>query len=401
MMSRKNSGTLTTIMLTMMSMMGLIASDIYIPGLSNIADDLKTDIYSVQLTIGIYLLGLAVFQLIYGPLSDRIGRKPVLLFGVLIYAIASLLTFFTWNIEQLLVLRFVQGCGACSGLVVGRAIISDLYDREEAAKIYNVIYPLVAASPAIAPLIGGYLIDLFGWRSTFLVIMIFASTLLFLIVFFLPETKGNTSSIKISSKNIVSDYVSVLANMDFWKYILSVLMLYGSWFTFITQASFIYKELGYTESEIGYFYIPLALMIYAGSRICKLMTPRIGIDRTFLLGLLIFLFGALTLFLETQLSQITSALQLIIPMSILVISNGIVLTLGISSAISLNSSKAGSASAVVGCCQIGFSALCASLFGYFFDVNPQAMAKEILALALLSFLGFIIINKLSTQKVML
>ncbi|OMO23693.1 hypothetical protein BH582_23670 [Vibrio sp. 10N.222.47.A9] len=398
-MNKKYNERILLVILTMMSMMGLVASDIYIPGLRTLADDLNTSTNYVQLTIGVYLAGLACFQLIYGPLSDRLGRKPIILFGVVIYIIASLAAMYINSIEQLIVVRFFQASGACAGLVVGRAIISDLYSREQSVHVYNIIYPMVAASPAIAPLMGGYIIEYFGWRYSFLFVFTFGVILVLLVLFFFQETNIRKESSEGSLRSIMYDYYSVVNNGKFWKYILCVLMLYGTWFTFLTQSSFIYHDLGYTEKEIGYFYIPLAFMIYVGSRISKLMTNKIGIDSTFFLGLVIFCFGAGALFLSSYFSEITSAAQLIVPMALLATSNGIVLTLGISSAVSLNAEKSGSASAVVGFLQIGFSSLCASWFGYLFEISPMSMALEILTLSLISFFGYLVIHKFTARAV--
>lgn len=397
-MKQSVNGKRIILILTMMSMMGLIASDIYLPGLNEISEGFNTSVHNTQLTIGVYLLGLALFQLVYGPLSDRYGRKPVLTTGVSIYFVASVLSMLTNSIEQLISLRFIQGCGACVGLVIGRAIISDLYDREGSAKVYNTIYPLVAASPAIAPLIGGYLINSYGWRSTFLAISFFSLILISLVKYYLPESNKNTCHNGKSLGSIYSDYIYIAKSKDFWKYTVAVLMLYGTWFTFLTQASFIYHNLGYSEKEIGGFYIPLAMMIYLGSRVCKLLIPRLGIDMTFFVGLMIFLFGSLYLFIWTHIYEVTMAYEIIAPMSILVISNGIVLTLGISSAIGINREKSGSASAVVGFSQIGFSSLCASLFGYFFDVSTRSMSSEIVVLSFIAVLSFIVLKKLTINK---
>ncbi|USD34639.1 MULTISPECIES: multidrug effflux MFS transporter [Vibrio] len=396
-MKKLNNKFTLLLILTMMSMMGLIASDIYIPGLNTIAKDLNASVNDVQLTIGVYLLGLSLFQLVYGPLSDRLGRKPVILFGFFIYTVASIFAIYANSIEQLIIVRFIQACGACSGLVVGRAIISDLYSREESAHVYNFIYPLVAASPAIAPLIGGYIIEYLGWRYSFLFIFLFGGVLLTITSISFKESNVNVDSKEYKISDIIGDYLSIVRNGQFWKYTLCVLMLYGTWFTFLTQASFIYHDMGYTEKQIGYFYIPLALMIYVGSRISKFMSGRVGIESTFFLGLVIFCFGALVLFVTCQFTHVTAAAQLIIPMALLATSNGIVLTLGISSAVSLNAEKSGSASAVVGCLQIGFSSLCASMWGYFFDITPAAMAAEILSLSLVAFLGYLTIHKLTAK----
>lgn len=155
------------VILAMMSSMGLLASDIYLPAMPSLSEALSTTDSSLQLTLGVYLFGLAISQIFVGFLSDIYGRRKILLIGFLIYVIASICCSFSSSIQTLIVFRFIQAIGASTGLVVGRATISDQFSLKEATNIYNIIYPIVAISPAIAPLIGGYIVTFFGWQATF------------------------------------------------------------------------------------------------------------------------------------------------------------------------------------------------------------------------------------------
>lgn len=173
--------------LTMLSMMGLLASDIYLPAMPSMSSYFQVSSVRLQQTIGIFLFGLAVFQLIYGPLSDQIGRKKIIITGVCFYIIGSLGSAFAHSIYILLFFRLIQAIGACSGLVLGRTIIADVFPQNKITNVYNIIYPLVAASPAIAPIIGGYLVSYFSWKASFIFVGTFGLLLLFLMRDF-PET---------------------------------------------------------------------------------------------------------------------------------------------------------------------------------------------------------------------
>ncbi len=379
---------MTIVILTMMSMMGLLASDIYIPGLDVLTRDLNASPQNIQLTIGVYLSGLAVFQLFYGPLSDRFGRKPVILIGFAIYIIGSIAAACVQTVDQLLVARLFQACGACAGLVVGRAIIADWFDATQAPKVYNIIYPLVAASPAIAPLIGGYLISYLGWRSTFIFVFLFGVILMILTLLFIQESKDPEQRSHIHPRVIFSNYGVILKESRFWQYVIAVFTLYGAWFTFLTQAVFLYSKMGYSTTQIGYFYIPLAIAIYLGNLLCKAFSHRYGGESAFIFGLGLFFVGALLLTLMNSFIHVSHAWQLIIPMAVVAMSNGIILPLGMSFAIGLKPSISGSASGMVGFFQIGFSSLCASWFGHLFGISGIVMSLEILTLSVIAFTGY-------------
>ena len=251
------------IILTMMSSMGLLTSDIYLPAMPNLATALSTTNSSLQLTLGIYLFGLAISQIFIGFLSDIYGRRIVLLFGFCIYIVASICCSLSCSIQTLIIFRFIQAIGASAGLVVGRATISDQFNLKEATKIYNIIYPIVAISPAIAPLIGGYISTFFGWQATFQFVAIFGVILLVMSIFFLKETNQDIERKKLFY--IFHDYPSLISNTTFLSYVIPVCLVYGAWFTYLSQSTFLFNEMGYAQHSVGYFYIPLAVMIYLGN----------------------------------------------------------------------------------------------------------------------------------------
>ena len=224
------------IILAMMSSMGLLASDIYLPAMPNLATALSTTDSSLQLTLGIYLFGLAISQIFIGFLSDIYGRRKILLLGFSVYTTASIFCSFSHSIETLIIFRFIQSIGASAGLVVGRATISDQFSLKEATNIYNIIYPIVAISPAIAPFIGGYISTFFGWQATFEFVAIYGAVLLIVSFFFLKETNINRGHKKIF--HIFHDYTSLISNTRFLSYVLPVCLVYGAWFTYLSQSTF-------------------------------------------------------------------------------------------------------------------------------------------------------------------
>lgn len=392
------SKTKAIVILTMLSMMGLLASDIYLPAMNKMMSDFSTSEANIQLTIGCYLFGLAIFQLIYGPLSDQIGRKQIVVYGVVLYIIGSIGCGFSNNLSELIIFRFIQAIGACSGLVLGRAIMADIFPANEITNVYNIIYPLVAASPAIAPIIGGYLVTYFGWQSNFIFIGIFG--LILLVLFFnFPETLKSQKK-KFSIKVLISDYIVISKSFRFWGLTSIICCVYSSWFIYLTQSPFIFiGELNYLPKEVGYFYIPLAISIYIGNVLSKRIKRRCGIEYALYVGCGFFLTGACLLFISLNVFHIYNALQLILPMALLAISNGFILPLGIPSAISLKVGKAGSASGLVGFFQIFFSAVSSSLIAKIFKTSAATMSGSILILAVASIMFYLFSIKLSKVKI--
>lgn len=394
------SKTKTIAILTMLSMMGLLASDIYLPAMHKMMIHFDTSEANIQLTISIYLLGLSIFQLIYGPLSDQIGRKNIIVCGVVFYIAGSIGCSFAHNLYELLFFRFIQAIGACSGLVLGRAIMADIFPASEITNIYNIIYPLVAASPAIAPIIGGYLVTYFGWQSNFIFIGFFGLILLLLFINF-PETLKNTKK-NFSGRTLILDYISISKSARFWGLTGIICCVYSAWFIYLTQSPFIFMgKLNYLPKEVGYFYIPLAVSIYFGNLLSKKIKFNLGIEFALYIGCGFFFIGAFSLFISLNLFQINSPLQIICPMALLAISNGFILPLGIPSAISLQPGKAGSASGLVGFFQIFFSALSSSLVAKVMGTSAFTMSISILILAVISITCYLFSIKMSSIRIKL
>lgn len=399
-MNIKYSKFKAIMILTMLSMMGLLASDIYLPAMKKMMFHFNTTEANIQLTIGVYLLGLAIFQLIYGPLSDQIGRKKIVFLGILLYMAGSIGCGFSYNIYELVGFRFIQAIGACSGLVLGRAIMADIFPPNEITNIYNIIYPMVAASPAIAPIIGGYLVTYLGWQSNFFFVGIF-SFILMLLFFNFPETLMREKK-RFSIKVLISDYFDISRSIRFWGLCSIICCVYSAWFIYLTQSPFIFmNKLHYTPKEVGYFYIPLAISIYIGNILSKRIKKWGGIEFALYIGCGFFLMGACSLAVSLNLFYISSALQLILPMALLAISNGFILPLGIPSAISLKPGKSGSASGLVGFFQILFSALSSSFVAKIFGTSPFTMSLSILILAIVSIIFYLFTIKLSDIKIAL
>jgi DHA1 family bicyclomycin/chloramphenicol resistance-like MFS transporter len=279
----KNS-LLFLITLTLMSTAGLVGSDVYLPTLPEIGQLLMKDSHAMQFTLSIYLFGLSIGQLICGPLTDRYGRKKLLIVGMCLYLIASIACAFSITYSQLLIARLIQALGASTGLVIGRAIVGDLYDARDAGKIFSTIFPFVGMSPAISPVIGGLIGYHFGWPATFIFVGLFAFSVIILSFYYIHETLSIEKRKPLHLWHILTTYPAVLKNKKFIFYASAPCIAYIAYFAYIAQSPFIFHTLGYGERVIGFFYITLSITYVAGNLLGKKLLHRFTLDQTLRVG---------------------------------------------------------------------------------------------------------------------
>ena len=253
----------------MMCVMGLVSTDIYVPALPIIAKDFRVAGDVLQLSLSTYFLGLAVSQLIYGPLSEKFGRKPVVILGIFIFTISSFAIMVAPTINTLLISRFFQAVGACAGMTIGRAIIGEIYTKEETGKIFATVFPFVGLSPAIAPVVGGFINYYFGWRAIFFFVGLLGGLLIWLICSKLPETKNKDFRASINPKTIGKNYIELLSNKMFWGYALCPCFAYVAYFAYIAESPFIFSKYSYSTQAISFFYISLSVSYVVGNFIAQ------------------------------------------------------------------------------------------------------------------------------------
>lgn len=220
---------------------GPLSIDMYLPSLPLIAADLQANQADIQLTISTFLLGLFIGMLFYGPLSDKFGRRKLLLGGISLYLIASLGCFIATSAEGLVVARFLQALGAAAASVLGRTLVRDIFPITEAAKVLSLMHLVTMIATLLAPLIGGYLILLLGWRSLFVVLFIFAGLTLLFVALKIPEThQGSSRGSSLAS--VFKAYGQILLQPVAIGYILCMSLTLAGMFAFITASPFVYIE---------------------------------------------------------------------------------------------------------------------------------------------------------------
>jgi DHA1 family bicyclomycin/chloramphenicol resistance-like MFS transporter len=241
--ARKKVDASLLLMLTLGSLtaFGSLSIDMYLPSFVNIAAELKTTLPLVQLSLATFFVGMASGQLLYGPAADRFGRKAPLYVGLIIYTLASMACALAPNIQTLIVCRFLQALGACSGMVIARAVVRDVFDPQHAARVFSLLMLVMGVAPILAPLLGSYLAASLGWRSIFWVLSGFSSLCLLNVVFVLPETHRPDASVRLADAPAI--YRGILTNRLFLGYTLAGGIAQAGMFAYITESPSVFIKL--------------------------------------------------------------------------------------------------------------------------------------------------------------
>ena len=376
----REKGELSLILLlTALVAMGVLSISMYIPSLPAIAEDFGVKTADVQITLSAFLFGIAFGQLIYGPLSDRFGRRPIILVGLLLYMLTSLLCVFTYNIESLIIARFLQGLSACAGPVIARAIVRDRFKGDLAVKAFSFIATALAAAPAVAPLIGGFLEITFGWRWIFGAFVAFGMILWILSYHRLDESNEHLNRDALKPRRLVEIYYSILSNRMFMGHALASALIFSGLFSYTVTAPFLFiKEMGFAPQIFGILMIFTVSGYAFGSYLSGRLIGILNQQQLIILSMWIALIGGVIMYI---LSDILSPIRLLLPMMIYMVGVGLNLPPSMSRSLMPFARVAGSASALLGFFQMAFAGLFAFTIRYFYDGSAHSLAIMEIALA--------------------
>lgn len=367
---------IVAVLLTLAVSMGPISTDLYLPSLPSLTSALETDVASVQLTLSVFLVGLAFSQLVYGPLSDRFGRRPALKVGLILYVVASVACALATSVEMLIAARFVQAVGACSGQVLGRAVVRDVYGREGSARMLAYIGAAMALAPAIGPILGGYLTVWFGWRANFVLLTFYGAVALAGVWFLLAETNAYVGR-PTSVSRMVGDYLGLLGHRAYVGYILCIATTYCGLFAFISGSSFVFIDvLGLPPDLYGFCFAAVVIGYMSGAILSGRTVHRFGIERLLSIGVLVLAGSGLAM-AGLVLAGIETVWSVLIPMMVYMTGVGLVLPNALAGALGPFPEKAGAASALSGFSQMGIAALVGIAVGAAFDGTARPMAIAI------------------------
>ncbi|MBH61557.1 MAG: multidrug transporter [Alphaproteobacteria bacterium] len=335
--------------------LGPTSLNIFLPSMPGMMRVYDTGYDTVQLTLTFYLVGLAAAQLVYGPLSDRIGRRPALLIGLVLYVIGSVACVAAPTIEKLIAGRVLQAVGGCSGIVMSRAIIRDVYERGRAASILAYVTMAMVVAPLMAPTVGGFLDDWFGWRAGF-VLMVVVGVLTLAACFLLLHETHTPSRETAPHREVMSGALELLGQRRFHGYAFQVAFNSGVFYSFIAGAPYVMIELlNRTASEYGIWFAVASSVYMGGNFIAARISERVGSDRMITIGTTISLIGVFTLG-AFYLNGLVLPVTLFGCMSIVAFGNGMGIPNGILGAVSVDPARAGTASGLSGFSQMAVGA---------------------------------------------
>jgi DHA1 family bicyclomycin/chloramphenicol resistance-like MFS transporter len=278
------------------SFVSILSTDLYTPSLPHLQAVFATDAEQVQLTMSLNMFGFALAQLVLGPLSDRVGRRPVLLAGMLGFALASLGCALAGSIEALIVARVLQGVTACAEAVVGYAVVRELYDEAGAVRVLGAYGMAIALAPAIGPVLGGHMHVLFGWRSNFFLLTGLILLVAFLIWRNLPETLRQPDPGALRPARILRGYLTLLTDGIFMAYVLVSGLVIAALFAMVTAFPFLFIErMGVRTEDYGYYYAAIVLAYFFGSLLVNRVAGQLSSDRLLAIGLALCAAGGLAL----------------------------------------------------------------------------------------------------------
>ncbi len=357
-----------------------LSLNILVPAIPSLVAKFATDPANVQLTVSLYLMGLAVAQLVFGPLSDRIGRRPAVLTGLALATAASTSAIFAGTITSLVIWRFVQSLGSSTGQTIGRAIIRDLYAREQAASMIGLITSAVVLMPMMAPLIGGILDTLFGWESIFVFSAALAGLVFVWAVLALPETR-KISAGPAEGIRFISDLRALAASPRFFGYALCAALGSAPFFSFLAGAPHVVVTmLQRTSAEFGLWFFLPSIGFMTGNFAVSRLAARFGIDALIWAGIAFTIIGCLINAAVYAALPGWDMATIFVPQVIIGIGNGLLLPTAVAGAVSIRPQVAGTASGATGFIQMIIGAGAAQFSGYVVAGAASAMPLLLLML---------------------
>jgi DHA1 family bicyclomycin/chloramphenicol resistance-like MFS transporter len=274
--------------------------DMYLPAFQDIAKSLHTTTARVDLSLSSFFIGLAVGQLIYGPLMDRFGRKRPLYFGLSIYIIASVGCFLSASVEMLIAIRVLQAIGSCAAGVASIAMVRDLFPVKDNAKVFALLFLVLGASPLLAPTAGSYLADAFGWQSVFVVLLSIAVLILIAVIFTLPESYKPDASYSLKPGPIINKFLLVIRTPQFYTYAIAGSIAFCGLFAYVAGSPLVFMDVfDLSKKEYGWVFAGLSVGFIGSNQLNSLLIKRYKSEQVVRVALtaqvvvgLIFLIGA-------------------------------------------------------------------------------------------------------------
>lgn len=377
-----------TLLLATLTGLTSLSIDMSLPAMPQLQETFGASVSAVQLTLGVFLAGFALGQIFCGPLSDRWGRRPVLLAGLTLFTLAGMACAGSTSLAMLLAARFVQGAGASVGPVVARAVVRDRFDARRAASVLSQMTQVMIVAPLLAPTLGGYLLVHLGWPSIFVVLS--ASGVLITLISwrFLPETAQPKKVDDLNRTDKRGSLREVLRHRASLRFAMTTCFAYAGMFAYVCSSPFVLMDgFGVAEENFGYFFALTAAALLVSATVNRVMLKRHKPSLLILrCGVFVIFAAGASLALASWLG-IGGLAGVLVPMMAYMFGQGLVMPNATAAAMAPHGESAGVISSLMGALQTGGGALAGYLVGAFYDHTPLSLAVIVAAFATLTLLA--------------
>ncbi|OCH09108.1 purine nucleoside transporter PunC [Aliivibrio fischeri] len=375
-----------------LSMLGFLATDMYLPAFDIIRGDLGTTENMIGLTLSIFLLGMAIGQLFYGRLTQKLGTKKSLIVGLSIFAISSLAASFSTSVEMLLVARFFQALGACSANVIWQAMVIQRYDAKTSQRVFATIMPLVALSPALAPLLGAAIEKFYGWSMIFVTLTVIGVGLA-LRTFVDKEPKQE----KMTSEKSIT-FRDVIKSKKFTGNMLIYAASSAIFFAWLTGSPFVMTQMGYSGADIGLSYVPQTIAFIVGGYGCRWALERFDAQKVLPWILKLSIASVGTVFLVSWRMDVSSIIPMLIPFCFLAAANGAIYPIVVNNALVDFKEGSAVASGLLNFLQMLFCVAASAMVSSISYLGAISMGSIMLLQLVFLFIGAVMVFKVNKEE---
>ena len=378
----------TTLVLGALIAIAPLSMDIYLPSMPSMTGALGATVDEVQLTISVYMFGWGVAQLFAGPVSDRFGRRPALLWALVVYTLASLACALAQDVVTLIAARFVQALSMATVAVVPRAVVRDMHAGEKAAHMLSTMMLVLGIAPVLAPVLGAELHLRFGWRANFAFVALYGVAAWVAVRFGLPETVRQTDPGALDPRIMLANWRRVLSSRRYVGYMLTIAGAWSGLFAFLAGSAFVFVEtLGRGERAFSLYLGFVSLGVFAGTALARRALPRVGLERLIEASTRVMVLAGATMALLAWL-DVRDPLALAVPMFVFMGAYMGTVPQSTAGALTPYPEIAGSAASLMSFVQFSIAATAAFVVGVAWDGTPRPMASAIGAAGAFAFLAF-------------
>lgn len=369
--------------------LGPFSIDMYLPGFAGIAKDLNTTVAKVSMSLSSYFIGISAGQLLYGPLLDRFGRKKPLFAGLVVYILASLGCVYVSNIDSFILLRFIQAVGSCAATVASVAMVRDLFPVKDIPKVFSLLMLVLGLSPMLAPTIGGYITEDYGWHTVFLILMFMGIAVLIASQIGLPGTYKPDTTISLKPKPIILNFLRVLKEPQFFTYAFTGAISFSGLFTYVAASPIIFMDIYHVEAKIyGWIFAFMSVSFIGSSQLNSLLLKKFTSEQM-IFGALISQSFISIVFLILSLNDLLGLYETIFMLFLFLGCLGISNPNTAGLTMAPFAKNAGSASALMGAIQLGLGAVVSFIVGI---LVTDSVTPMVVIMTTTTIIAFIILN---------